>query len=502
MTKKTQISPLSAMALGATAMVGSGWLFSAQLNAQLAGNYAFLAWVTAASVAVIVAICLASVVKKYPVRGATSMCSTLSHNQIFGMPFAFANWFVVMISIANEAQATTQYLAAASKESVLMVNDSLTIYGKLCAFFILIIYLMINFYGIKLLSRVNDVVTVFKTFIPLFTIVVFLIASFDTTNFTLATNSVYSSSSVITAIIGAGLIYSFNGFQLPASFASEIKNPGKNILISMIGGIVIILAVYMLLQLAFMAAIPHHMIEATGWAGLNFHSPLMNLALLLGLHFIVLLLVADSIVSPSGTGYAYLGASSRMFYAMALSGQMPKWCIGDLHAEYNVCRRSMLINFGLTTLVLFNSDSWASLMVIITGFILIGYMAAPVSMGAINPRTRIFGAFVFVVLSLIMLTIPKEDFMKVNITIMILMASYIIMLFRSNRLPFSRLILFTLPFIIYLWLLYFTSNHYIATVISLVFYALITHTKYVTLCKEYSSANDMDLSKGEAFIVH
>ena len=70
MTKKTQISPLSAMALGATAMVGSGWLFSAQLNAQLAGNYAFLAWVTAASVAVIVAICLASVVKKYPVRGA------------------------------------------------------------------------------------------------------------------------------------------------------------------------------------------------------------------------------------------------------------------------------------------------------------------------------------------------------------------------------------------------------------------------------------------------
>lgn len=497
MNKKSQMSPLSAMALGATAMVGSGWLFSAQLNAKLAGNYAFISWVMAATIAILIAICLSQVVIAYPVRGATSMSSTLSHNQVFGMPFAFANWFVVVISIANEAQATTEYLSSAIHGSALVADQKLTFEGKLCALFILFIYLLINFYGIKLLTRVNNAVTVFKTFIPLFTIVIFLIAHFDTSNFYLPTNHIYNSESVFTAIIGAGLIYSFNGFQLPASFASEIKNPRKNILISMVGGILIILAVYMLLQLAFMGAMPHEQLS-NGWAALNFSSPLINLAVLLGLHFIVLVLVADSIVSPSGTGYSYLGASSRMFYAMALSGQMPRWSIGGLHDKYNICRRSMLINWGITVLVLFNSDSWASLMVIITGFILIGYMAAPISMGAIYPKKRIFGGIVFIIITLILMTIPREELFKVNCTILILMASYITTLIRSKIIPFGSILGFTLPFIAYLWLLYLIgNNYYINAAIAMGFYIVVTMPKYKDFCKKHSIANSMDLSQAE-----
>ncbi|MDD3267660.1 MAG: APC family permease, partial [Burkholderiales bacterium] len=288
-----QISSLSAMALGATAMVGSGWLFSAQLNARLAGNYAFVSWICAALIVTLIAICLSRVIAVYPVRGATSMCSTLSHNHVFGMPFAFANWFAVMISIANEAQATTEYLSSAIKHSTLVENGAMTLNGKLFALMILFVYLAINFYGVKLLARVNNVVTVFKVFIPLFTIIVFLIAKFDTSNFTLATNSMYNGNSVIGAIIGAGLIYSFNGFQIPASFASEIKNAGKGVLFSMVGGIFIILCVYLLLQLAFMGAVPHDLVVSKGgWSGMNLQSPLMNLAVLLGLNFVMMLLVA------------------------------------------------------------------------------------------------------------------------------------------------------------------------------------------------------------------
>lgn len=498
MSDNKQISSLSAMALGATAMVGSGWLFSAQLNARLAGNYAFVAWVAAAAIVTLIAICLSRVISVYPVRGATSMCSTLSHNHVFGMPFAFANWFAVMISIANEAQATTEYLSSAIKHSVLVENGVMTLTGKLFALCILFVYLIINFYGVKLLARVNNVVTVFKVFIPLFTIIVFLIAKFDTSNFTLATNSMYSGHSVIGAIIGAGLIYSFNGFQIPASFASEIKNPGKGVLISMVGGIVIILCVYLLLQLAFMGAVPHELVLANGgWSGMNFQSPLMNLAVLLGLNFVMMLLVADSIVSPSGTGYSYLGASSRMFYSMAVSGQMPRWTIGHLHEKYNICRRSMLINLGLTCLVLFNSDSWASLMVIITGFIVIGYMAAPVSMGAINPKTRIFGTIVFVIISEVMFSIPKEDLFKVNIAIMVLVASYGLTLLKERKIPFIIAVSFLSPFVAYLWLLYFCIGYTSVAIVGAAFYLLITLPRYVSLCKKYSSISETDIASME-----
>ncbi|AUH72414.1 amino acid permease [Legionella sainthelensi] len=490
MGQHAKISLFSATALSATAMVGSGWLFSAQLNAKIAGNYSFVAWVLAALLVMAVGLCLAQVASIYPVRGATARSSALSHNNIFGMPFAFANWFGLMVTIGTEAQATTQYLAAAIKSDVLMTEHSLTLYGKLFALSILVIYLLINYFGIKLLARINNTVTVIKILSPIFTIVIFLIMRFDTSNFSLDTSSQYGIGSAITAIISAGLIYSYNGFQLAVAFASEIENPKRNIPLSIVLSIVIVMFVYMLLQLSFMGAVPHDML-ASGWSSLNFHSPLINLAMLLGVNFLAMILIADSIVSPSGTGYSYLGGASRMFYAMAKEGQMPKRTITKLHPRYNLCRRSLLINFTLTAIFLWNSDSWASLMVIVTGYHLIGYMAAPISMGAIKPNTRIYGIVIFCILGLMMSTLPAVDFLKMNLSISVLMVIYGIIQI-TRKMKVSTLLVLSTPFLTYLWLIYFYQNVYYILLVSALFYALITHKEYVKLCKETRLMTDDD----------
>ena len=475
-------SLFSATAISATAMIGSGWLFSAQLNARLAGNYSFLAWFLAALLVSGVGLCLAQVVSIYPVRGVTTRSSSLSHNSIFGMPFAFANWFGLMISVATEAQATTEYLSAYLKSNLLMDNSGLTFDGKLFALGILFLYLAVNFYGIRLLSKVNNVITVLKVFTPLFVITLFLITKFDKSNFSLYTNTAYHVGSAFTAIVGAGLIYSYNGFQLAAAFASEVKNPKRNVPLSMVISISIVMLVYMALQFAFMGAIPHTLLEQ-GWASLNFHSPLMNLALLLGLNFVALLLTADSVVSPSGTGYAYLGASARMFYGMAAEGQMPKWTIAKLNPVYNVCRRSLIINWLLVAIVLWNSQSWSTLMLIVTGYYILGYMAAPISMGAMKPKTRLFGAFIFVLLSLIIVTIPRHDLLMMNVSLVILVAIYggIQLTKKTN---FKTLMILVLPFIIYLWLIYMNQNMIYVSAVSLLFYLTVTESRYVQFCKE------------------
>lgn len=485
-----KISLLSAIAISSTSMVGSGWLFSAQLNAKTAGNYAFVAWIVAALFVLCVGLCMAQVVAKYPVRGATTRSSSLSHNNIFGMPFAFANWFGIIVVVPTEAQATTQYLAAAAKSTILMDPTGLTVYGKLFALGILFLYLVVNYYGIRLLAKVNNVVTVFKIFAPIFAVVVFLIARFDTSNFTLASNANYGLSSAFTAIVGGGLIYSYNGFQLPASFASEIKNPKKNIARSMIISIVLVMLLYLLLQLSFMGAVPHDMIATAGWSALNFHSPLLNIALLLGLHFLSTVLAVDSMVSPSGTGYSYLGGSSRMFYAMAVAGQMPKWAISKLHPKYNLCRRSMLINWFIAALVLWNSDNWAALMLVVTGYHVVGYMAAPISMGAINAKTRIFGVVVFAVTGFVMATIPERNLIIINVSIMVLLLIYGIVTIRNKIVTLKHLLIFNLPIIAYLWSIYFLTQNLVAlVVVSVVFYFFVTHPKYVTFCRSVAHAD-------------
>ncbi|MDE4965894.1 APC family permease, partial [Francisella tularensis subsp. holarctica] len=62
-----KMSLFSAIRIGVTSMVGSGWFFSAQLTAKTAGNWAFLAWVVDAIMSLMVGLCLAKVVSVFPV---------------------------------------------------------------------------------------------------------------------------------------------------------------------------------------------------------------------------------------------------------------------------------------------------------------------------------------------------------------------------------------------------------------------------------------------------
>ena len=96
------MSLLSAILIGVTSMVGSGWLFSTQLTAKTAGNCVFLAWILAAIMIMMVGLCLVKVVSVFPVRGATTTrSSALLHNSVFAMPFAFANWFGNNFNVRN-----------------------------------------------------------------------------------------------------------------------------------------------------------------------------------------------------------------------------------------------------------------------------------------------------------------------------------------------------------------------------------------------------------------
>ncbi|AWF81986.1 amino acid transporter [Microbulbifer sp. A4B17] len=485
---KTHVSLISATLLSATCMIGSGWLFSAQLTANYAGNWAFAAWILAALLVLMVGLCLARVVAYYPVRGALAQSSALSHNSIFGMPFAFANWFGTLMVVATEAQATTQYLSSAIGSTVLIDDHTLTLWGKVLALSILAVYLIINFYGIQLLAKINNVITILKIFTPTFAITVLLIVVFSgdsgTSNFSVDSNQEFGFGSAFSAIIGAGLIYSFNGFQISVAFASEVRNPKRNIPLAVTFSIAIMTLVYLALQYAFMAAVPNELlVKNGGWQGINFDSPLLDLATILGLHFLGMVLLADSVISPSASGFTYLGASSRILFAMASVGQMPRW-LAVLDPIHNLSRRSILTNWIIAAIVLANADSWAALMVIVTGYHIVGYMAAPISMGALEPDSRYFGVVVFVLLGVLMITITPSSLLLVCASLTFLICIYATL--HISSIGLKKLAVLVLPFIVYLWLLYFVPYTWLIMVLSAVFYLLISSRWFVRFCKIYN----------------
>lgn len=493
--RKRHMSLFSATMLGATCMMGSGWLFSAQLTARYAGNWAFLAWILAAVLVLSVGYCLTRIVKFYPVRGATTRASALSHNGIFGMPFAFANWFGIVAVVTTEAQATTQYLSSAIGSDWLIENQSLTVLGKALAVLILLVYLAVNFYGVHLLTRVNNVVTAIKAVTPMITIAVLLYATAQlgdpTLNFTMSMDTDYGWKSAFGAIVSAGLMYSFNGFQVSVAFASEVKNPERNVPYAILFSVIIALCVYLTLQFAFMAAIPATELEKVGgWEGLHLASPLLDIAVLLGLNFLVVLLLADSVISPSAAGYTYLGASTRMLTAMAESGQMPRW-LSKINPVHNVSRRSMFVNWILAAILLVNADSWAGLMVIVSGYHVISYMAAPISMGALEPGKRVLGTLVFTMLALAITTLNDYSLQMVNISLTLLVVLYASLHIKNGLI---KLLLFTVPFLVFLWCMYFISATWINAIIAAAFYWFITSERYVASCNAYAE-NHMSDSK-------
>jgi amino acid transporter len=480
--EKNKISMLSCIMLCCTCMVGSGWLFSSQLAAKNAGIYAFLAWIAAAGIILSIAYCLAKVVADHPTRGATTRISAISHNATFAMPFAFANWFGVAVVIATEAQATAQYLAPFFDDK-LMVDGSLTWLGKGLGLLLLVGYLLINWYGIKLLAKVNNIVTALKIFTPCFVIAVLLGSHFDTSNLTYAGESTFTAWDIFPAIIASGMIYAFNGFQVVASFASEMKDPKRNMFRVMLYSVLIVLGFYLLLQLAFMTAFPHSSLtEAGGWAGVNLSSPIVGLTIMLGLNFLMLLLMADSVIAPSAVGYTYLGTSSRMLFAMSKEKQVPGFISKKICPKRGIAIPSMLINFIISVIFLLQASSWSGLMVIVTMLHIIGYLAAPISMAALKPKTRIFGGIVFIIVAALINTVSSHDLLVTNLV----MTGLILLYIASQGIAKAKInLLFSTPFLTYAWLIYTFHNISGVIVISLVFFILVTNKHFVAFAQRH-----------------
>jgi amino acid transporter len=408
------------------------------------------------------------------------------------MPFAFTNWFGIVVVISTEALATTQYLSGVESMSGLMRDGALTVSGYTLATALLIVYLFINFYGVKFLSRINNAVTIFKMVVPILIVITFIVYALTHADShggnlgeAIPGNDAFGLSDAFKAIVAGGLIYTFNGFQTIVAYASEVQNPKRNIPLAIFLSLAGVLVLYLGLEYAFMQAVPHdYLISKGGWAGLDFSSPLLQVATMLGLTYVGFLLVIDSAVSPSATGYVYLGASSRMLYAMSSEGQAPRY-FAKINEKYNISRRSLLFNFILAVMFLFTAKSWAGLMIVVTGFHIIGYMAAPISMGALEPKTKWFGLLVFIMLTMLLNVIDASTNELMAQVLAVLIIIYGVLEYK--RIGVKNIIYLALPFVIFILVIAYVPNYWVNAIIAVIFYLLVTDHRYVAFCK--STAN-------------
>lgn len=386
---RRDVGAFALMLTGLGSIIGSGWLFGAWHAAQLAGPGAVYAWIIGAVIILFIALTYAELGAMFPESGGMVRYGHYSHGSLVGFIAGWANWIAIVSVIPVEAEASVQYMASWPWEwahwtkSLYVVTNGhgeLTPPGLAIAAALVMVYFFLNFWSVKLFAKSNTAITVFKLVVPAATAIALMYTSYNPGNFHIGANGgthAIDISSILTAVAISGIVFSFNGFQSPVNLAGEARNPGRNVPFAVIGSILLATVVYVLLQIAFIGAVPPDQL-GKGWAGLEYASPFAQLATALMINWMAILLYADAFVSPSGTGATYTATTARMIYAMERNGQLPK-IFGHIHPRFGIPRPAMWLNLVVSFLFLFFFRGWGTLAAVISVSTIISYLTGPVS---------------------------------------------------------------------------------------------------------------------------
>jgi amino acid transporter len=331
----------AAMFIGVGGQIGSGWLFAVLSAAGIAGPSALISWLIGGALTMLIALAWMEVGTAIPVSGAIVRPPYLSNGGLAGWILGLSYWLANISLPAIEAVASLTYLGGIFPQlGLLTTRDGVSMLswprGILLGVALMLVFLAINLFGVKLLSEANRWVTWWKIIIPVATFLL-LFLTFDGDDLTsygfFGDQQHGGPGAMLEAVAVSGIAFALMGFRGVIDFGGEVKRPSRNIPLGTVGCVVIPLAVYLGLQLAFLGAIDwaDAGVAPGDWVGLA-NSPWAEGPLAAALHAsgyamlgaFVSVLLLDAILSPGAAGYIYLGSGARVGYRLAVNKFFPQ----------------------------------------------------------------------------------------------------------------------------------------------------------------------------------
>lgn len=380
-----QISLFSAIMLALNSLIGSGWLFGSGSAAKIAGPAAIISWILGAIIIIAISLTYVELGSMFPESGGMSRYAQYSHGPLLGFIAAWANWISLVTLVPMEAVAAVQYMSSwpwswANWTHHFIHDGNITFEGLGVVFIFMVVFTLINYWSVKIMTHFTNLISIFKILLPTLTIIVLIASGFHAENFghNIHEFMPYGSRSIFEATSISGIIMSYDAFQTVINMGGEIKNPRKNIVRGVLISMIITAAIYVLLQVTFIGAVEPSTLAKSGWHGIDFTSPFADLAIILGINWLVILLYLDAFVSPFGTGVAFVATASRAMAAMTHTKHLPAW-LGRLNQKYMIPRFAMIVNLLLAMLLVSVFRNWNLLATVIAAATLIAYLTGPVA---------------------------------------------------------------------------------------------------------------------------
>jgi APA family basic amino acid/polyamine antiporter len=228
--------------------IGAGILRTPGLvAAQLpSGNLILLAWLLGGIYALLAASCIAELSASLPRAGGWYVYSLKAFGRRFGLVVGLGDWLAHCIGLAWVATTLGEYLAAV-----------IDIDTRLIAVIILSLFGFIQLLGVRASGVSQELLGLAKTVV----FIALVLACFLVPKpFELQISDVPQSTvrDVLMSVVLAfqAVMTTYDGWASPVYFAEEFQLPGRDLPRSLIGGVLVVMALYLLLNAALLHVLP------------------------------------------------------------------------------------------------------------------------------------------------------------------------------------------------------------------------------------------------------
>ena len=371
-------------------IIGAGWLFGALYASSLAGPAAVISWVLGGGAVMLLALTHAELGGMYAVAGGSARFPRYAFGDLVGFT---SGWVAFLGAVTvGPIMVEAMLLYGSNYVSWLMTVSGgrpvLTAQGYVVAGGLLLLFCTINVMGVRWLAETNKFAVCWKLLVPVVTVVALVATVAHGENFSAAGGFMpFGWKGVFVALSSGGVIFACLGFEQAVQLGGETRNPGRNIPLAIIGGMVVAIVLYIALQLAFILALDPSSLSK-GWGAVSFSGhgqlfgPFAGLATGLGLGWLAVLVYSDAFVSPASTGLLYTGASARLSFALARNGSIPA-AFGRLTPR-GTPFFAIVFSFVCGLVILLPFPGWQQLVGFISAAAVVVYAMAPLALGALR----------------------------------------------------------------------------------------------------------------------
>ena len=326
--------------------IGSGVFFKAAVIYKTTGtiNLGLLAWILAGIISICAGLTTAELAAAIPETGGMIVWV----EKAYGKTVSY---------LLGWAQAVIYYPASIAAAAAIFSTQFLNLFGVEKKYSILIgacaatTVIGLNLLGSKASGRIQTVATICKL-IPIIAIIVFGLLQPNPTTIGLFPSNSSSTSSTPLAALGAAMLaamYGYDGWSNVGTIAGEMKNPKKDLPRAILYGLLVITAIYLFINVAYLLTMPMEQIAGNG------NVPNDVATKLFGQNGGKIITIGI-MISVYGTMNGFTMTAIRVPYAMAMKDQIPFKNFWIKLNRFSIPYCSALVTLVLTIAMMFTGE--------------------------------------------------------------------------------------------------------------------------------------------------